>query len=222
MIRVAILVVLLSFCYGVNGQELRLSSERDSENNVIIYGENPTSSVYTVVLDLEDYSNLKPSTSLPAIVTVRRGKSKLLSLSRVRENSSDGYQYSYRYFKGEIKRKLNEVPYGLPFPEGVKGRAFMAGHFDELLKDKERPDDFYVVGFHFDEETPVLAPRRGIVMDVVGDETSILGNLIYSRTANSVEILHDDGTFTVISVLKSGSVKVRPGQEVNVGDEIAL
>lgn len=73
------------------------------------------------------------------------------------------------------------------------------------------------------EGTPVLAARQGIVMQVERDFFgSGLDHERYSDRANSVRILHDDGSMGVYAHLQLESVIVSPGQRVNVGQKLAL
>ncbi|WP_200975508.1 M23 family metallopeptidase [Echinicola sp. 20G] len=219
-----IFVTILFFGVGISvqAQDLKVESERDRDNNISLICDNSTSGVYTLLIDVPRHDNLKPNSSLPAVKTVQRGRTKVLELDRINPNQSDGLQYSYRYYKGFIKSKLEDVTYSLPFPDRSLARGVEFSHLKEYLNTGEKPDGFYAVGFFFEEETPVLASRKGLVIEVTDDQIVTKKNLIYSRVKNSVEILHDDGTFTIISVMKPGSIKVEPGQEVNVGDVLGL
>jgi hypothetical protein len=46
-------------------------------------------------------------------------------------------------------------------------------------------------------------------------------NLSFAREENYIEIYHEDGTFTKLTVLKAGSEKVKVGQQVFPGDVLA-
>ena len=47
-------------------------------------------------------------------------------------------------------------------------------------------------------------------------------NLSFTAEENFIELYHEDGTFTKITVLKAGSEQVKLGQQVFPGDTLAL
>ena len=79
----------------------------------------------------------------------------------------------------------------------------------------------YALDFAAPEDTPVLAARAGIVLQV---DTGYRGSgLDYARDAtraNFIRILHDDGTMALYGHLAPDGAQVVPGQRVEVGQRI--
>lgn len=68
--------------------------------------------------------------------------------------------------------------------------------------------------------TPVHAARAGIVMDVENDFFKGGVNRAYSSQANSIRILHADGSMAVYAHLELEKAQVHPGLQVVAGQLI--
>jgi len=81
----------------------------------------------------------------------------------------------------------------------------------------------YAYDLAADEGTPVLAARAGVVMQV---ERDFYGNGLdmerFGDRANSVRVLHDDGSMGVYAHLQWEGAMVSPGQRVRAGQQLAL
>ncbi|HHM04545.1 MAG TPA: DUF4124 domain-containing protein, partial [Gammaproteobacteria bacterium] len=84
------------------------------------------------------------------------------------------------------------------------------------------PQSAYAVDIAMPVGTPVRAARGGVVMDVNRDFFGTGTDLKkYGQRANTVRILHDDGTMAIYAHLKLESVLVIPGARVRAGQVIA-
>ena len=108
--------------------------------------------------------------------------------------------------------------YRVPFEPGQAiriGQGF-AGQFSH-----QAPHSRHAVDFTLPTGTPVLAARGGTVMDIeryfhrAGQNPEIDG-----PRANYVRIVHDDGSMGVYAHLDYNGVIVRPGQQVEAGQQI--
>jgi len=108
--------------------------------------------------------------------------------------------------------------YRVPFEPGQAvriGQGF-AGEFSHLA-----PQSRYAVDFTLPVGTPILAARGGTVMDTerffhrAGQNPEIDG-----PKANYVRVLHGDGSMAVYAHLDYNGVLVRPGQEIETGQQI--
>lgn len=82
------------------------------------------------------------------------------------------------------------------------------------------PDSAYAVDIPMPEGTPIVASRGGIVIDTEAVQSEGGASRDLLTKANSVRILHDDGTIGVYAHLAYGSVFVYRGQRVEAGREI--
>jgi murein DD-endopeptidase MepM/ murein hydrolase activator NlpD len=109
--------------------------------------------------------------------------------------------------------------YAHPLPEGrfelAQGPGGKFSHTDLQSQ--------YAYDLAADEGTPVLAARDGMVMQV---ERDYYGNGLdmerFGDRANSVRVLHSDGSMAVYAHLLWESAIVSPGQKVRVGQQLAL
>jgi len=79
------------------------------------------------------------------------------------------------------------------------------------------PKGRYAVDIAMPEGTPIAAARAGTVVDI---ENGQLGHGP-SPSGNFVRIAHEDGSQSAYLHLRRGSVKVRPGERVDVGTPLA-
>jgi biotin carboxyl carrier protein len=87
--------------------------------------------------------------------------------------------------------------------------------------DESAKGSYVGVSFMFDQPTQIVAPRKGIVAELKMDAKVEGESLSFVREENYIEIYHEDGTFTKLTVLKAGSEKVKVGQQVFPGDVLA-
>src|SRR5690606_25105510 len=75
----------------------------------------------------------------------------------------------------------------------------------------------YAIDIAMPEGTPIVAARAGVVVKIENSQSG-RGN---NPAGNFVRIIHDDGTMGVYLHLMRGSVDVREGTRVEVGQQIA-
>ena len=120
---------------------------------------------------------------------------------------------------GDPSATPRDVTYGLPVDENSSwhlGQSFHGGwsHNDE--------QNLYAIDLVVPEGTPVLAARRGVVMQVESGFDKAGGNRAkYAERANLVRIIHDDGTMALYAHLMENGVYVKVGERVGVGQQIA-
>ncbi len=130
------------------------------------------------------------------------------------------YQLGLNMTPGDPRAIPDETVLSLPIGEGSGwrlGQGFDGGfsHNDEQNR--------YAIDLIVDENTPILAARGGVVMQVESAfDKSGLDAKKFSERANLVRILHDDGSMGVYAHLKENGVYVRVGQKVGVGQQIGV
>ena len=77
------------------------------------------------------------------------------------------------------------------------------------------------IDFIVDEETPVLAAADGLVTFVKDDSNTGGSNPIYWSHTNFIVIMHSNGEYSRYDHLSYNSSRVKAGQHVRAGEEIA-
>ncbi|WDY58003.1 peptidoglycan DD-metalloendopeptidase family protein [Pseudomonas sp. PSKL.D1] len=108
---------------------------------------------------------------------------------------SQGYRYPFPWKGGPFR--LTQGPNGRFSHFGAKGR--------------------YAMDIAMPEGTPIIAARAGVVVKIENNQTGRGTN----PAGNFVRILHPDGTMGVYLHLMRGSVVVREGQQVGLGQALA-
>jgi murein DD-endopeptidase MepM/ murein hydrolase activator NlpD len=207
-----------AFSQSVN-QAITIKSERDAQSNVVLTATNSDVIPYTVLITYSNLQNLAPSSTVP--VVTNPGQTRVGTLKPLNSGQGTNYSFTYRFVKGNIygKPKVNPV-YFIPVAEGTKVIALKMDHIANRIRE-EQIDDFVGVSFRFEKPTVIVAPRKGIISAVEMYHQNGKDNLNYSANENMIEIYHEDGSFTRLSVLKAGTEKVEVGQIVFPGDVLA-
>ncbi len=146
-------------------------------------------------------------------VLAPRSSMRMATLAPADPSRPMRYKPKLRYAMGDPR--LQPVLYRYPLPwmggpfrltQGVNGRY---SHFT--------PKGRYALDIAMPEGTPIVAARPGVVVKIENDQSG-RGN---NPSGNFVRILHDDGTMGVYLHLMRGSVQVREGQQVAIGERIA-
>jgi len=94
-------------------------------------------------------------------------------------------------------------------------------HVENVYKKESENTSFVGTAFYLEECTTICAPRKGIVSDMKMD-TQLKGvGLSFDASDNFIEIYHEDGSFTKLMVLESGSEKVKIGNVVYPAQALA-
>lgn len=219
---------LITFCLIVlfsssSFSQITTQTEREKDGSISIYTTNEDIVPYTVILNFTSLRNLSTPGGKILVGTARSGKNKITTLKVIRNDATTDLAYKITFAKGEFNaRSKNEAVYLFPVTAGKKITALKMTHIENRLLPDQKNNDFVGLSFRLEGEAEVVAPRKGIISDVsMGNQTESQ-NLDFSRSENFIEIYHEDGTLTKISVLKSGSQMVKKGDIVIPGQVIAM
>ena len=211
------------FIFSSSFAQITVESERDSDGNVQIYATNSSLIPYTIQFEFSNLQNLSPTGGTYALGVANPGKSKVATLKKVNANQGTNFSFKYTYLKGNIYAKSKTEPvYLIPVEEGVKVLGGKMTHIENRIRSEANNDTYVGVSFRFDDEVEIVAPRKGVIVDMNMDLIEGKENLAFTREENYIEIYHEDGTWTKLMVLKGGYQKVKLGQEVFPGDVLAI
>ena len=194
---------------------------RGSTAHPIIYVINRYYLPVEVEMRLVSAENVSTSRALPAHVIVpANSDTPILSLWASNPKQTWFYLDSYQAVIGDPNAQHHAGAYHLPFKDGSSfpitqsfGGSFSHTHIES----------YYAVDFAMPEGTPVHAARAGMVAEV-NDSFSQGGveDVAFVNRANSIRILHEDGTMAVYAHLGQHSAQVQVGAQVQTGQLIAL
>ena len=127
-------------------------------------------------------------------------------------------KYSLGVVLGDPKAEPDDYRYRLPFPELVG--YLITQSFNGPFSHQDEAN-LYSIDVALPLATPVLAARGGIVMGVEESNTEAGVTEEYGEKANTIYILHSDGTIGVYAHLDMYSASVSPGDSIEVGDYLA-
>ncbi|PSL03007.1 peptidoglycan DD-metalloendopeptidase family protein [Cecembia rubra] len=216
------LLFLFFLGYSTVFAQVKLESEQDKDGNVTIYANNTEVIPYTLVVDFSTLMNLTSSGGRTVFAVVNPGRSIVARLKKTNANQGSSYNYSTKLYKGSYLDKSKEEPfYLIPVQEGQKVRMQPMTHVENVYKKESENTSYVGTAFYLEESTTICAPRKGIVSDMKMDTQQTGTNLSFNASDNFIEIYHDDGTFTKLIVLESGSEKVKIGDIVYPGQALA-
>ena len=168
---------------------------------------------------LSQKQNVYSNPELPARFIVHPGKSKtLFQFAGIDQFKSWRYSLQYRYIIGSpLAVHDSNAIYQPPFAKNIRfpiAQAFK-GKFSH--NDKQNK---YAVDLTMPINTPIHAARSGVVMEVNNDYYKNGTKKAYKSKANSIRILHDDGSMAIYAHLALERAQVYPGLKVSVGQLI--
>lgn len=169
-----------------------------------------------IEIDLSDANNVKTTPLLPSRFIVSPGVSDfLLEMGAVKESEPWSFTLKYRYVIGPpLNRYSSDVIYYPPFETDASFQITQAFNGSFSHQDDQNQ---YAVDIAMPEGTPVHAARAGTVMEVEDDYFESGTHKSYIDKANSIRILHDDGSMAVYAHMELEKAQVQPGEAVAVG-----
>lgn len=163
--------------------------------------------------------NVYSTPALPKRFVVQPGKSKsLFQMTAIDDYKSWRYSFQYSYIIGSpLAIHDDHSVYLPPFSKNSKfliSQAF-GGEFSHTDKQNQ-----YAVDIVMPIDTPVHAARSGIVLEVDNDYYKSGINRAYKSRANSIRILHPDGSMAIYAHLALEKAQVYPGMKVSTGQLI--
>ena len=164
--------------------------------------------------------NIISEPALPARV-VLPGQTELQVVSFFAEDPYLGfsYQLAYTAIPGP---PLESLPANIDFyPPFAAGSDFpISQGFDGDTTHTNAPNQ-YAIDIVMPVGTPVLAARKGVVMEIEDDFHEGKPEERYLDRANRIRVLHDDGSMAVYAHLQPNSARIRPGARIPAGAWIA-
>lgn len=173
-----------------------------------------------VTLSFVEATNVAADPPLPVDLVLGAYENRqAVRLQSIDPTQAGGFKLTHMALPGPPS-SLQRSEFAYRFPFSDKSRVLLGQGFNGSFSHTDSQSK-YAVDLGADEGTPVLAARGGVVMMVEQDfEGSGLDRNKFADRANSVRILHDDGTMGVYAHLAFESVLVAPGHRVNPGQTI--
>ena len=167
-----------------------------------------------IKLQLNDVVNAVGAPDKPiSWVLPPRSKIRLVTLTPRDPQQPLQYKTRLHYALGDPRLLPKHYDYPLPWVGGpfrlTQGANGKYSHFT--------PKGRYALDIAMPEGTPIVSARSGMVVKIENQQSG-RGN---NPSGNFVRVLHDDGTMGVYLHLQRGSVKVRAGQRVTLGQQLA-
>ena len=202
--------------------QITIEPERDPDGNVLFYAVNPTKIPYSVVLNFSQLQNMTTSGGGNVTGIASPGRSKVATLKPTLAGQGTNYRFSFSYAKGNVYGKTKTDPiYLIPVAEGMQVKAILNSNIAKRLNKEEGYETYVGISFNLDQPSSIVAPRKGVIAEMKMDHRPDKENLTFTAEENYIEIYHEDGTITRITVLKSGSEKVEVGDLVLPGQVLA-
>jgi murein DD-endopeptidase MepM/ murein hydrolase activator NlpD len=195
----------------------RIIQEKDAKGVTLIM-ESDYCTEFTVTLEAR-LQHMTSSRVLPFTADAAgRRTFTLTRLNRTGEPWSYNYVYHWVY-GGRRSSTDNDADYVMPFRPGryvvLQGPGGTYSHFKGSNSEN-------AVDWDVPEGTVICAARAGRVVGVRDDSTVGGPDPKYKPLGNYVIVKHSDGTFADYHHLKTGGARVKLGDEVTTGQEIAL
>jgi len=173
-----------------------------------------------VEIDWGAHNNVIATPPLPSRFVVEPGQSAPLLTVRSGDPTETGhYSLQLQYVTGRpLTDYHSDTLYAPPFSDNSRYQITQGfgGEFSHT-----DPQNYYAVDIMMPIGTPVYAARGGVVLETEDDYDGNGTELSYASKANSIRILHDDGSMAVYAHLALEKAQVSPGARVETGRLIA-
>jgi len=229
-IRIKISVFKIFFCFLT----LNLQSQPSSNlieithnrkgSNYDFFCQNNTNCPYLVKVEFSTLSNLKSSRNTNSEITVYPGNRKIFSLEPIRDNQFANFQYKWTYRKGTLKVKIKPTEkYIIPLKDGKSTKCIELKHLSDVIKStKEKPENWYAMGFSMPKGDTVIVSMGGRVIDMYKEAATNDSNLSFHQNRNYVEVLHKNGTIAKYELFQKGGIFVQLGDKVVRGQPLGI
>lgn len=170
-------------------------------------------------IDADERIDIDRATPIHAVVPAH----SQLTLAKIKPKQAGQYTFKIhsKWNLGDYTANppLDAV-YRLPFEDG---KTFRIGQSPGgPITTHTTPDSQYAVDIPMPEGTPIVAAREGMVVRTEEEQTESGQRPELISKANSVRILHSDGSIGIYAHLTHKGVLVSPGQMVKAGQVIGL
>lgn len=204
--------------------DMVLLEEREAGNVTVSHSvtlQNRWRGPVAVELTMPDSENAASEPSMPfrtVLAALERRQVALIYPANRRLASR--FNVAYRAVPGNPSARHDaQFRYALPLPRG----EFKLAQGPDGQFSHQDVQSLHAYDLAAAEGTPVVAARAGLVMQT---ERDYYGNGLdmerYGDRANSVRVLHSDGSMGVYAHLQWESVMVSPGQQVRAGQQLGL
>lgn len=214
--RCVFLLICISIQSFAQEQTLKIYTEQTS-TSIFVYADNAKLYPQSTELTL-DLKGLKPREKPAKYQVVPPGRKRYeLAELVIPERRSWSYNYSFRYFFGDVTAEHNDdYVYSLPYAEGKRFRV-VQGYNGKNSHQGENALDF-----NLPAGEPILAARPGKVVKLKEDSNRGCPDKSCARLGNYVTIMHQDGSMADYYHLKQNGVLVELGDQVEAGQTIGL
>ena len=190
------------------GAEQELVAENDGPAPISVY----------VTLSGENFASDR---TWPVSVVVPPQTAMPLGRVYAADKNAGGYNFLFRYSHhfGRLDAVHDSTAvYRLPY---VDGQAYtITQAYGARLTSHNNRENLYAVDFAMPRGTPILAARAGVVIDSTLRHAEGGYDVRFLDKANTVAVVHDDGTVAEYAHLSQGTEVVRLGQRVVAGELI--
>ncbi|MGZ4998765.1 MAG: peptidoglycan DD-metalloendopeptidase family protein [Methylomonas sp.] len=172
-----------------------------------------------VEVDWGEHDNVIAIPELPRRFVVEPGQSGILfKVEGAGQAQSWRFTLQYRYVTGRpLTDYASDTLYLPPIAPGSRFQITQAFNGEFSHNDAQNR---YAVDIMMPVDTPVQAARGGVVLEVESDYFGSGTEQAYAAKANSIRILHDDGSMAVYAHLALEKAQVHPGLRVEAGQLI--
>ena len=169
---------------------------------------------YFLIIDFKSLRNTESSKRQTKILKYNNGP--LFKLKPNSANQQIEFQWSYKYYKGNINSKIKpNFKYILPFKKGETVKPVDLSSVESVTFNSQLPKEWKSYSFSFDETQSVKAIRKGVVIDIENNfEIDTLKIVDYYSNHNSISVEHNDGTVANYKGFHKNKIIVKLGETV--------
>ena len=213
--KIKLILILLLMPFVSIGQDLiEVDYVKNQDNSLSFNFSKKNPGTYFLIIDFKSLRNTESSKRQTKILKYNNGP--LFKLKPNSANQQIEFQWSYKYYKGNINSKIKpNFKYILPFKKGETVTPVELFSVEKVYFDSELPKGWKSYSFSFDETKSVKAIRKGVVVDIKNNfEIDTLKIVDYYSNQNSISVEHKDGTVANYTGFNKNKINVKLGETV--------
>lgn len=217
------LLIFFFSIFGMNGlnAQVEVQADYNAVGDCIFSAYNNSAVPVYLQINFADMENTYFSEPLPYVKKITPGFNSLFTLPRDPNADVPRFNYDIKMFRSDPVAKVDlDFPYLIPFALGKKVKVFDVKEIDGFWG-KDGLDSWTATGFYASSGDAVYAARNGIVVEIAGPERKGDPKTWYHAWNNSITLLQPDGTLICYHNVSVPPGKLKIGDSVYSGQEIA-
>ncbi len=213
-------MLFVFFSFNGYSQLIEVQADYNAVGDCVFSAHNNTKMPLFLNIDFADLQNTTFNETLPYIKKLTPGFNSLFTLQRDVDADVPRFNYQIKSYRSDPAANVDlDFPYLVPFAPGTKISPFDVENINGFWGSSE-PNLWVATGFKAQAGMPVLASRKGEIVEIAGAVRSGDPQFWYNAWTNSITVLQPDGTLMCYKNVSDKNKTLQLGETVYPGQQM--